>query len=130
MRYSGIQLYFQDPWNYIDCSQPLLYTLQIYLKLSMNPKNPWGNARFWYELVAIITLLQSAAKFMQLIRYNESFCFLVEMLIYVSSDIYPFLVVFFTFCGVFSLITFILEGGYSASDYPYMSIYPLLIIML
>jgi len=64
---------------------------------------------------------------MQLIRYKVDFAFLVDMLIQVSSDIYPFLVVFFTFCIVFTLLTFIMEGGYSAENYVYMSPYPLLI---
>lgn len=82
--------------------------------------NEYDSIKFWLEMVTIIVLLQCCLKFMQLIRYNESFCFLVEMLVQVSLDIYPFLVVFFTFCGVFTLITYILEGGYDDEDYPFM----------
>ena len=52
------------------------------------------------------------------------------MLIEVSKDIYPFLIIFFTFCGVFSLTTLILEGGYDAEGYQFMGPYPFLINVL
>ena len=81
-------------------------------------------------MVTIICLMQSAAKFMQLIRYDERFCYLVEMLIQVSKDIYPFLIVFFTFCAVFVMVTYILEGGYDPESYAYMDPFPMLINML
>lgn len=81
-------------------------------------------------MVTIICLLQSAAKFLQLIRYDENFCFLVQMLMEVSKDIYPFLILFFTFCGVFSLVTLILEGGYSEENYPFMKPFPIWINIL
>ena len=42
------------------------------------------------------------------------------MLTQVSKDIYPFLVVFFTFCGIFSMVTLILEGEYDDEAYPFM----------
>lgn len=42
------------------------------------------------------------------------------MLLQVSKDIYPFLIVFFTFCGIFSIVTLILEGAYSDEAYPLM----------
>ena len=60
-------------------------------------KKEHSGEKFFLEMVTIICLMQSAAKFMQLIRYDESFCYLVEMLTQVSKDIYPFLIVFFTF---------------------------------
>ena len=78
-------------------------------------------------MVTIIVLLQSCLKFLMLIRYNESFCYLVEMLVQVSKDIYPFLVVFFTFCAVFVLITYILEGGYPDPDEVYNFMHPMII---
>lgn len=86
--------------------------------------------KFWLEMVTIICLIQSAAKFLQLIRYNESFCYLVEMLMQVSKDIYPFLIVFFTFCAVFVLITYILEGGYDTEGYTYLEKFPMIINIL
>lgn len=90
----------------------------------------YSTKRFWYEMFSIIVVLQSASKFLQLIRYNEAFCFLVEMLIQVSKDIYPFLIVFFTFCSVFVLVTYILENEYDPEDYDFMNNYPMLIILL
>lgn len=77
--------------------------------------------RFYREMFSIICLIQSAVKFMQLLRYDENFCYLVQMLIEVTRDIYPFLVVFFTFCGLFSMVTLILEGGYDDESYPFIS---------
>lgn len=44
-----------------------------------------------------------------------------------SKDIYPFLIVFFTFCAVFVLVTYILEGGYSFESYEYMKPFPILV---
>lgn len=52
------------------------------------------------------------------------------MLIQVSKDIYPFLIVFFTFCAVFMLITQVIEGGYKADDYDYMGPFPTVINIL
>ena len=93
-------------------------------------KKEHSGEKFFLEMVTIICLLQSAAKFMQLIRYDENFCYLVEMLTQVSKDIYPFLIVFFTFCAVFVMVTYILEGNYSDESYKYMGPYPMLINML
>lgn len=64
---------------------------------------------------------------MQLIRYQESFCFLVEMLVQVFKDMYPFLVIFFTFTLGFVVITDILEGAYDDEDYIQMGSFPFLI---
>ena len=80
-------------------------------------KETHSGKMFWLEMVKIIVLLECTSKFLQLIRYRESFCFLVEMLVQVFNDMYPFLVIFFTFTGIFVIITDILEGGYSADDY-------------
>ena len=52
---------------------------------------------------------------------------MVEMLVQVSKDIYPFCIVLFTFCGVFCLITAIFEGDYDTEDYLFLRNYPLLI---
>ena len=49
------------------------------------------------------------------------------MLIEVSKDIYPFLIVFFTFLAVFVMVTFVLEGGYSFENYEYMKPFPLIV---
>lgn len=81
-------------------------------------------------MIQIICIIQSGLKLMQLIRYDENFCYLVEMLLQVSKDIFPFLIVFFTFCAVFILITYILEGGYSFDAYPCMKPFPLIVNML
>ena len=43
------------------------------------------------------------------------------MLMQVSKDIYPFCIVFFTFCLIFSMVTLILEGEYDNEAYPFMS---------
>ena len=101
MKYSGVGAYLQDGWNYMDSTQGIFYSLQVYMKCHQLHKKEHTAEKFWLEMVTIICLIQSAAKFLQLIRYNESFCFLVEMLMQVSKDIYPFLIVFFTFCAVF-----------------------------
>lgn len=85
---------------------------------------------FWLEMVKIIVLLECTSKFLQLIRYQESFCFLVEMLTQVFKDMYPFLVVFFTFTGVFVVVTDILEGKYDDENYQFMGPFPLIINML
>lgn len=139
MKYSGFQsfttgviTYFSDGWNYMDSTVPFFYFLQTYLNiLEMSRiKNKYSAPRFWYEMVTIIVLLLSATKFLQLIRYNEAFCFLVEMLIQVSKDIYPFLIVFFTFCAVFVLVTHILEAHYPEDDYDFLDNQPLMITML
>lgn len=91
-----------------------------------NRKHHTGE-KFWLEMVTIVCLIQSSVKFMQLIRYNEAFCFLVEMLTQVFKDIYPFLIVFFTFNVLFVFVTYILEGGYGDDNYPYMGVFPILI---
>ena len=49
------------------------------------------------------------------------------MLVQVSRDIYPFCIVLFTFCGVFLLITAILEGDYNTEDYLFMARFPWII---
>lgn len=33
IQYSGLAGYFQDYWNYVDSSQGIFYSVQIYLKL-------------------------------------------------------------------------------------------------
>lgn len=130
IQYSGMKSYFQDGWNYIDSTQYLFYLLRVFLCCDMMNRTTHGFKRFANEMITIIVLLQCCMKFLNLIRYNESFCFLVEMLVQVSKDIYPFLVVFFTFCGVFIMVTYILEGGYDADSYKFMSPFPLIINML
>lgn len=80
------------------------------------------------QVLSIIVICQSAIKFLNLIRYNESFCFLVEMLVQVALDIYPFCIVLFTFCAVFVMVTLVLEHNYPTDAYPYMN--PLTIIIL
>lgn len=75
-------------------------------------------------------LLQSALKFLHLIRYNEAFCFLVEMLVQVLKDIYPFCILLFTLTAVFCLVTLILEGGYDELSYEFMGRFPIIINML
>lgn len=37
--------------------------------------------RFWLEIIQIICIIQSGLRLLQLIRYDDRFCFLVEMLI-------------------------------------------------
>lgn len=83
--------------------------------------------KFWLEMATIVCLIQSSAKFLQLIRYDEAFCFLVEMLTQVFRDIYPFLIVFFTFMFVFVFVTYILEGHYSDESYQFMGVFPMII---
>lgn len=61
-------------------------------------------------------VFQSAVKFLQLIQYSESFCYLVEMLLQVTKDITEFLIVFFAFNFVFVMVTYILETGYKQED--------------
>lgn len=114
----------------MDSTQGLFYSLQIYMKCHQLHNQEHNAEKFWLEMVTIVCLIQSAAKFLQLIRYNESFCFLVEMLMEVFKDIYPFLIVFFTFCGVFVLVTHILEGGYDDESYKFLGPFPLIINIL
>ena len=128
IKYSGWSSYLDDGWNYMDGSQGFIYLIQTYLKISQ--KQEHSAKKFYLEILTIICLMQSAVKFMQLIRYDEAFCFLVEMLIEVSKDIYPFLVVFFTFLFVFALVNSILEGGYSAENYKYLDPFPMLVNIL
>lgn len=85
---------------------------------------------FWLEMLAIVLIIQSTAKFLQLIRYNESFCLLVQMLTQVTVDIYPFLIVFFTFQLIFVLITIVLEYGYTEDGYDTMESFSLIITIL
>ena len=87
-------------------------------------------SRYWLEIVQIIVLIECSLKFLQLIQYNESFGYLVEMLTQVSKDIYPFLVIFFTFTGIFVIVTDIIEGGYPSDDYQFMANFHLIINML
>ena len=126
----GFYAYFSIGWNYIDSTQYIFFLAQVYMKFHQLHKKEHTGEKFWLEMVTIICLLQSAAKFLQLIRYDEHFCFLVQMLIEVAKDIYPFLIVFFTFCGVFSLVTLILEGKYDAGDYQFMESFPFLVNIL
>lgn len=127
IQYSGFRNYFQNGWNYMDFSQIFFFVASTYLRLNQyhdeyaDGETLMNEKRFYREMCSIICLIQSAFKFLQLIRYDENFCFLVQMLIEVSRDIYPFLVVFFTFCGLFSMITLILEGCYDDESYPLIS---------
>lgn len=127
MNYSGTGDYFKSGWNYVDSSQSILYLLQNCLKFVRVDSDGYTPALFWYNMLTIMVLVQSSLKFLQLIRYNEPFCFLVEMLVQVTNDIYPFCIVLFTFCGVFTLVTAIMEGDYDTEEYFFMSPFPLLI---
>ena len=71
-----------------------------------------GGTQFLLEMICIIVIIECALKMLQLIRFNESFGFLVEMLVQVFNDIYPFLVIFFVFVGFFVVVTDIIESGY------------------
>lgn len=65
----------------MDSTQYIFYTIQVYLKSHQYHKKEHSGEKFFLEMVTIICLVQSSAKFLQLIRYDESFCYLVEMLI-------------------------------------------------
>lgn len=119
MKYSGLADYFQDAWNYFDSTQYITYLISIYIWINSlyDGHGLHDGDSFWLDIWSIILLLQSAMKFLQLIRYNEPFSFLVAMLGQVASDIYPFLIIYFTFYGVFTLVTLILEGSYDNDDY-------------
>lgn len=132
MKYSGFCAYFQDGWNYFDSTQPFFYLIRVCIRhhIFLEYRDHNGT-KFWLEMVTIITVVMSAMKFLQLIRYNERFCYLACMLIQVVEDIKPFLVVLFTFSGIFMFVTIIIEGDYSQStDYDYLAPYPFIIMAL
>ena len=56
-------------------------------------------------------------KFLQFIRYNDSFTLLVEMLLQVFVDIGPFLVFFFLFALINTFMIDIMRGEFDDSDY-------------
>lgn len=86
--------------------------------------------QFWYEMISLIVLIFCSIKFLQLIRYNEAFCYLVEMLVQVTYDILPFLIILFTFTGVFVVVTDIIEGQWPDEDYKHMEEFSLIINLL
>lgn len=55
--YSGASNYFQDGYNYMDSTQAMFYTAQIYLKCHQNEQTKHSAEKFWLEMVTIICLI-------------------------------------------------------------------------
>jgi len=60
----------------------------------------------------------SIIKFMQLIRVVEKMNFLVQMVIVVLYDLYPFIFLFCVFIFFFTMVIIIMGADFDAEDYP------------
>ena len=56
-------------------------------------------------------------KILQFLKYRESMCFLVEMLVEVFNDLRPFMFMLFLNIYIFSLINYIMEVSVFPDDY-------------
>jgi hypothetical protein len=68
-------------------------------------------------MITIFTFIQSVFKCLQYIRVIDSFGFLVEMIISVMFDLFPFIVIFLILVTVFSFGIIVMGGDFDMGDY-------------
>lgn len=74
--------------------------------------------RLWGNFLTITCLFMSTIKLMQFLRYNENFSFLIQMILSVFVDLFPFLTIFVVTVFFFSLVIVIMDAGFDDGDYP------------
>jgi hypothetical protein len=70
-----------------------------------------------FNMITIVAFIQSVFKCLQYIRVIDSFGFLVEMIISVFFDLFPFIVIFLILVTVFSLGIIVMGGEFDDGDY-------------
>ena len=74
--------------------------------------------RLWGNFLTITCLFMCTIKLMQFLRYNENFGFLIQMILTVFVDLFPFLTIFVVTVFFFSLVMVIMDTGFEGGDYP------------
>ena len=110
LAHAGVVEYFQDPFNYVDSSQMIIYVAQVWIQLSRGSEMfEHDNARLWGNFLTITCLFMSSIKLMQFLRYNENFGFLIQMILTVFVDLFPFITFFIVTVFFFSLVMVIMD---------------------
>lgn len=119
LSYNGVQEYFSDPFNYVDSSQLIIYVAQVWIQVARgNEMYEHDSFRLWGNFLTITCLFMCTIKLMQFLRYNENFGFLIQMILTVFVDLFPFLTIFIVTVFFFSLVMVIMDSGFDDGDYP------------
>jgi hypothetical protein len=117
MSFSGLKEYFVG-WNTNDFTLPFMYTLHVFFYYYWHQGDPERrNLVITYNLITIAVLVQGIFKCLQYVRVIDSFGFLVEMIISVVFDLFPFIVIFTLMVTFFSFGIHVMGGEFDNGDY-------------
>lgn len=102
----------------MDSTQFIIYLTHISIELTKDGSHRVHDSHLlWGNVVAITCLLMCTVKLMQFLRYNEDFSFLIQMILTVFVDLFPFMTVFFVLVFFFSLVMVIADADFDNDDY-------------
>jgi len=119
LSYNGVGEYFSDPWNFVDSTQFIIYLTHISIETTkdVDQYGAHDSHALWGNLVTITCLFMCTIKLMQFLRYNENFGFLIQMILTVFIDLFPFLTIFVVLVFFFSLVMVITDADFERDDY-------------
>ena len=118
LSYNGVSEYFGDPWNFVDSTQFIIYLTHISIETTKDAGSEAHDSHLlWGNIVAITCLLMCTVKLMQFLRYKEEFGFLIQMILTVFVDLFPFLTIFMVLVFFFSLVMVITDADFEQDDY-------------
>jgi hypothetical protein len=117
MNYKGFKQYFIG-WSINDFTLPFMFTLHVFYYYYWHQGEPDRKYKaIIYNLITIAVLVQGIFKCLQYVRVIDSFGYLVEMIISVVFDLFPFIVIFMLMVTFFSLGIHVMGGEFDNSDY-------------
>lgn len=105
-------------WNSNDFTLPFMYALHVfYFYYWHQYEEDRKYKAITYNLITILVLIQAIFKCLQYVRVIDSFGFLVEMIISVIFDLFPFVAVFTLMVTFFSFGLHVMGGEFDDGDY-------------
>ena len=115
--FAAMKEYFVG-WNTNDFTLPLMYTAHVFLYYYWHQYEEERKYKaISYNLITISVLVQAIFKCLQYVRVIDSFGFLVEMIISVIFDLFPFVAIFFLMVTFFSFGIHSMGGKFDDGDY-------------
>ena len=103
--YAGAGQYFESTYNLIDITQPVVFLFHLVLASFDNK-----SLQVFDDIVQILIMIATFSRLLNYIRYSKNFCMFVNIFTRVLSDLRQYLISYFVFIILFSVILILIQG--------------------